>query len=78
MVLMKGQWAVLKNPSWSMTHFGCLNVLGATTNMFDVPKVNVVNSSRMEDVDATIKKKTLHGGKIIENNENNKTSSKSE
>ncbi len=61
-----------------MTHFGCLNVLGATTNMFDVPKVNVVNSSRMEDVDATIKKKALHGGKIIENNENNKTSSKSE
>jgi hypothetical protein len=29
-------------------------------------------------VDATIKKKALHGGKIIENNENNKTSSKSE
>jgi hypothetical protein len=28
----------------------------------------------MEDVDATIKKKTFHGGEIIENN---KTSSKS-
>ncbi len=61
-----------------MTQFGCPNVLGATTNMYDVPWVNVASSNGMEDVDATIKKKTLHGGKLIENNENNKTSSKGE
>jgi hypothetical protein len=57
-----------------MTHSGCPNVLGATTNTYNVPRVNVVNFNGMEDVDAISKKKTLHGGEIIENK---KTSSKS-
>jgi hypothetical protein len=57
-----------------MTHFGCPNLLGATTNMYDVPRVNVVGFNGMEDVVATIKKKTFYGGEIIENK---KKSSKS-
>jgi len=42
------------------------------------PRVHVASSNGMEDVDATIKKKTILGGKIFENNENNKTFSKTE